>query len=119
VEYLNSILDNKLENLHRPDVLFEVDIKFHGYIFQKADSLAIQLFFNTLKPFFITYLNFLYKLEDAGSKTIIDFQRNLVAALENKDVELSGFIMEKLILFGINIIKEAELKPDDEKIPIL
>ena len=115
VEYLYSILDDKLKNLKNPAFLSEADFKFHECIFQKADSLAIQLFFNTLKPVFITYLNLLYKLKDADSKTIIDIQRNLVAALESRDMELSGFIMEKLILFGINRIKEAKLEFDDEK----
>ncbi|MCP3926547.1 MAG: FadR family transcriptional regulator [Desulfobacterales bacterium] len=114
--FLYSILDDKLKNLKKPDFLSEADFKFHEYIFQMADSLAIQLFFNTLKPVFITYLNLLYKLKDADSKSIIDIQRNLVAALEKRDVELSGFIMEKLILFGINRIKEAKLQFDENTV---
>lgn len=108
IRYLTSLLDEKLENPSDGHVLATCDYNFHEYLFQLADSLAMQLIFNTLKPVFINYLTYYYNLGD-DHKGILDYQRNLVSALEKRDEELSGYMMEKLLLYGINLIKEARL----------
>ena len=108
IQYLHSLLDKKLGNPSDASILANCDYTFHEYIFQLADSMAMQLIFNTLKPVFINYLTYYYNLGD-DPNGIIDYQRNLVSALEKKDEELSGYMMEKLLLFGINLIKEARL----------
>ena len=108
IRYLHTLLDEKLENSSDGHVLANCDYNFHEYIFQLADSLAMQLIFNTLKPVFINYLTYYYNLGD-DPKGIINYQRSLVSAFEKRDEELAGYMMEKLLLFGINLIKEARL----------
>ena len=108
LRYLHDLLDEKRKHPCEAAVLANCDYNFHEYLFQKAESLAMQLVFNTLKPVFINYLTYYYKLGD-DPNGIINYQRNLVSALEKKDEELSGYMMEKLLLFGINLIKEARL----------
>ena len=107
IDHLRQLLETK-EGAADPETLAHCDYSFHEYLFQKADSLAMQLIFNTLKPLFLNYLSYYYHLgEDPAG--IIEIQKNLVSALAKKDEELSGYMMEKLLLFGINLIKEARL----------
>jgi len=106
--HLHGILDEKQAAREDARALAECDYAFHEFLFQKAESLAVQLIFNTLKPVFINYLTYYYNLGD-DPDGIIEYQRSLVSALETKDEELCGYMMEKLLLFGINLIKEARL----------
>ncbi|VFQ45315.1 FadR/GntR family transcriptional regulator [Desulfoluna butyratoxydans] len=106
--HLHGILDEKQAAREDARTLAECDYAFHEFLFQKAESLAVQLIFNTLKPVFINYLTYYYNLGD-DPDGIIEYQRSLVSALETKDEELCGYMMEKLLLFGINLIKEARL----------
>ncbi|WP_300673430.1 GntR family transcriptional regulator [Desulfoluna sp.] len=108
IKHLHILLDEKQAHHADGRILADCDYNFHEYLFQMADSLAVQLIFNTLKPVFINYLTYYYNLGD-DPNGIIDYQRSLVAALETRDEELCGYMMEKLLLFGINLIKEARL----------
>lgn len=110
IETFSEMLKKKDENRDDIEQVIELDFQFHSLVFQKAESIAFQVIFNAMKPVYTHCLHYFYAAEDAFDT--LELQQRVVEAMSRKDEEVSSFLMEKLILFGINRIKSELIKRD-------
>ena len=71
-----------------------------------SGNIVIRLLFNSFNPIYQYYIEFFHLLPNA-SEDIIDYYERLMAAIEAGDDRYAAHIMEELLRYGENRVKDA------------
>ncbi|MBI9084835.1 MAG: FadR family transcriptional regulator [Desulfobacterales bacterium] len=102
---LRAILAEMENRLEDADFLAQADYRFHFALIRISGNRVFRLILNAFKPVYTFYTRFFYGLEEMPRRSILFF-RKLVSALESKDELFAAYIMEKMLEYAENRVKE-------------
>ncbi|MBC2717119.1 MAG: FadR family transcriptional regulator [Desulfobacteraceae bacterium] len=83
-----------------------LNFDLHARLNRLAGNIVIRLLFNSFNPIYRYYIEFFHLLPNA-STDIIDYYERLMAAIEAGDDQYTAHIMEELLLYGENRVKDV------------
>ena len=102
---LRTILSEMENRIEDADFLSQADYRFHFTLIRISGNRVFRLMLNAFKPVYTFYTRFFYGVEEMTRQSIL-FYRKLVSALESKDDTFAAYIMEKMLEYAENRVKE-------------
>jgi len=99
------------------DVLCDCDYEIHRSIIKHSGNILLTLLFNSFKTVYRHYTGFFYTQPQSGETTFNHYSR-LVSAFTSRDAEYAGHIMETLLAYAENTVKDAISYNGEEKIQL-
>lgn len=102
---LRAILSEMENHPNDADFLAQADYRFHFALIRISGNRVFRLMLNAFKPVYTFYTRFFYGVEERPRQSI-RFYRKLVAAMEANDDTFAAYIMEKMLEYAENRVKE-------------
>jgi len=111
---LKRLVQEQEEHIEDARKLTQIDFNIHLTLVTLSENMVIQVLFNNFKQIYHFYTQIFYEMEGAAPEAV-NYHRQLVGAIENKDGDYAHYIMEQHLLYGENRMKEAmEIYAGDE-----
>ena len=95
-------MENRLEDV---DFLARADYRFHFALIRISGNRVFRLMLNAFQPVYTYYTRFFYGVEEIP-REYMRYYRKLVSALESNDDTFAAYIMEKMLEYAENRVKE-------------
>lgn len=105
LEKLRSILEAKRKAGLNIGEISRRHYEMHHFFNQKAPNLVLRLLFNSFKPVYKYYIDLFFTLPGSVDYVIRNYDR-LLAAMEARDADYAAFLMDEILRYGENRIKE-------------
>lgn len=87
-------------------VLSDCDFKIHRTIITQSGNSVLPLLFNSFNPVYRHYVEFYYRMPGTGEFTM-PLYRKLAAAFESREGDYASHIMEKILVYAENRVKDG------------
>ena len=105
IEKLRSIMKAQKQAKADSKKMSELHYEMH-YMFSKlADNIVVQLLFNSFKPIYKYYINLFFTLPGVVD-FVIEKYEVLLSAIEAKDESYAAYLMDEILIYGENRVKE-------------
>ncbi len=93
-------------NLDDTETVSRLNVDLHTDLNRLSGNLVIQLLFNSFKSVYTYYMDVFHRLPEASKDIVLHYEK-LVAAIEARDDQYAAHVMEALLCYGHNRVKDA------------
>jgi GntR family transcriptional regulator, transcriptional repressor for pyruvate dehydrogenase complex len=87
-------------------LLCDCDYEIHRAVITHSGNRVLPLLFNSFKPVYRHYVEFFYRLPGAGA-FVMPLYRKLASACASRDGDYAAHIMERILVYAENRVKDA------------
>lgn len=115
IKELNQLLRQSGQARHNPQQVADLNYQLHFKLISRANNRVIWLIFNSFKWIYRYYIDLFFGLPDVIPIVLEKYQR-LLKGLANGDENYVTYILEEILIFGENRVKEY-LMSKEEPVP--
>ncbi len=97
--------------------LCDCDYEIHRSVIRHSGNVILALLFNSFRTIYRHYTEFFYTLPGSAERTMRQYER-LVSAFRSRDAEYAAHVMESLLLYAENAVKDAVSYNGGDKIDL-